>query len=176
MGGNSHRSIFIFLFLFKSLSFLSFKVNDLLDEQVQQVIFLVMGQVIVHVIEDLEVVPDHVCAENLVFKVIGLKLDSLDFFPHLLCLNLQPVTDVSGEIIDHGPDLWAHGHTHNSFDYTIGKTRVVVNPYGYKDVEVNPQYDRSLRCRFLPNSLIHGIGRMCHIKSELRHMKWHNNN
>jgi predicted phosphodiesterase len=48
------------------------------------------------------------------------------------------------EIIDHGPDLWVHGHTHNSFDYSLGKTRVVVNPYGYKDVEVNPQYDRQL--------------------------------
>jgi hypothetical protein len=43
-----------------------------------------------------------------------------------------------------GPDLWVHGHTHNSFDYMFGKTRVVVNPYGYKDVEVNPQFDKSL--------------------------------
>jgi Icc-related predicted phosphoesterase len=54
------------------------------------------------------------------------------------------MTDVSNEIIDHGPDLWVHGHTHNSFDYILGKTRVVVNPYGYKDVEVNPQYDKQL--------------------------------
>lgn len=54
------------------------------------------------------------------------------------------MTDLSSEIIDHGPDLWIHGHTHNSFDYTLGATRVVVNPHGYKDVEVNPQFDRQL--------------------------------
>jgi len=54
------------------------------------------------------------------------------------------MTDLSNEIIDQGPDLWVHGHTHNSFNYMLGKTRVVVNPYGYKDVEVNPQYDRNL--------------------------------
>ncbi len=59
-------------------------------------------------------------------------------------LNCAFMTDLSNEIIDHGPDLWVHGHTHNSFDYSLGKTRVIVNPYGYKDVEVNPQYDRQM--------------------------------
>lgn len=28
-------------------------------------------------------------------------------------------------------DLWIHGHTHDSFDYQVGKCRVVVNPRGY---------------------------------------------
>ncbi len=28
-------------------------------------------------------------------------------------------------------DLWIHGHVHNSFDYRVGKTRVVANPRGY---------------------------------------------
>ncbi len=28
-------------------------------------------------------------------------------------------------------DLWIHGHTHDSFDYQIGKCRVVCNPCGY---------------------------------------------
>jgi Icc-related predicted phosphoesterase len=27
---------------------------------------------------------------------------------------------------------WIHGHTHDSFDYKIGKTRVVCNPAGYQ--------------------------------------------
>lgn len=27
--------------------------------------------------------------------------------------------------------LWTHGHTHNSFDYMVGSTRVVCNPRGY---------------------------------------------
>ena len=28
-------------------------------------------------------------------------------------------------------DLWIHGHVHNSFDYMLGQTRVVVNPGSY---------------------------------------------
>jgi predicted phosphodiesterase len=27
--------------------------------------------------------------------------------------------------------LWIHGHTHSSFDYTVGAARIVVNPRGY---------------------------------------------
>ena len=30
------------------------------------------------------------------------------------------------------PAMWIHGHTHDSFDYTIGKTRVLCNPAGYQ--------------------------------------------
>jgi Icc-related predicted phosphoesterase len=59
-------------------------------------------------------------------------------------LNCAFMSDLSGEILDQGPGLWVHGHTHNSFDYRIGKTRVIVNPYGYKDVEVNKQYSKDL--------------------------------
>jgi len=36
-------------------------------------------------------------------------------------------------ILKHQPNLWVHGHTHDSFDYFIGNTRVVVNPKGYED-------------------------------------------
>ncbi|WP_293778456.1 metallophosphoesterase [uncultured Oxalicibacterium sp.] len=28
-------------------------------------------------------------------------------------------------------DVWIHGHTHDSFDYSIGKCRVICNPCGY---------------------------------------------
>lgn len=28
-------------------------------------------------------------------------------------------------------DLWLHGHVHDSFDYTVGRCRVVANPRGY---------------------------------------------
>ncbi|MBS0338235.1 MAG: metallophosphoesterase family protein [Proteobacteria bacterium] len=39
--------------------------------------------------------------------------------------------------------LWVHGHTHDSFDYDLGGTRVVCNPRGYaKDgVNENPLFD-----------------------------------
>jgi subtilisin family serine protease len=35
--------------------------------------------------------------------------------------------------------LWIHGHTHDGFDYTVGSTRVVVNPKGY-----GPHPDRGM--------------------------------
>jgi len=33
--------------------------------------------------------------------------------------------------------LWIHGHTHDSFDYTVGGTRVVCNPRGYAQAGIN---------------------------------------
>jgi len=45
-------------------------------------------------------------------------------------------SDLSEFIMDHPQiKLWTHGHTHESFDYTIGETRIVCNPRGYKDYE-----------------------------------------
>jgi Icc-related predicted phosphoesterase len=29
-------------------------------------------------------------------------------------------------ILNYQPRLWVHGHTHDSFDYRIGKTRILV--------------------------------------------------
>lgn len=39
------------------------------------------------------------------------------------------------------PKLWVHGHTHDAFDYMVGKTRVVCNPRGYygEDTGFNKQ-------------------------------------
>ena len=33
--------------------------------------------------------------------------------------------------------LWVHGHTHDSFDYSIKGTRVVCNPRGYAEAGIN---------------------------------------
>lgn len=44
-------------------------------------------------------------------------------------------------------DLWVHGHTHDSFDYRIGRCRVVCNPCGYvrRDGGTdNPHYNPDL--------------------------------
>lgn len=36
--------------------------------------------------------------------------------------------------------LWIHGHMHDSFDYNIGKCRVVCYPYGYKyESDISPE-------------------------------------
>jgi predicted phosphodiesterase len=35
------------------------------------------------------------------------------------------------DLLELDANLWVHGHMHDSFDYTVGKTRVVCNPRGY---------------------------------------------
>jgi len=42
------------------------------------------------------------------------------------------------------PELWLHGHTHNSFSYTVGETDVVCNPRGYFPNQLNGDFDNSL--------------------------------
>lgn len=40
-------------------------------------------------------------------------------------------SNLSALITRHAPALWIHGHSHNSFDYQVGATRVLSNPRGY---------------------------------------------
>ncbi len=50
------------------------------------------------------------------------------------------VSDLSPLIETHQPTLWVHGHTHTSFDYRVGATRVICNPaaYGTENPAFNP--------------------------------------
>lgn len=41
------------------------------------------------------------------------------------------ISDLSEMMEAHRPALWVHGHTHVNFDYRVGDTRVLCNPYGY---------------------------------------------
>ena len=45
-------------------------------------------------------------------------------------------SDLSEFILDH-PEIqvWTHGHTHDTFDYMVGETRIICNPRGYKYYE-----------------------------------------
>lgn len=40
-------------------------------------------------------------------------------------------SDLDWLIRKYQPSAWIHGHTHSSFDYQLGSTRVVCNPRGY---------------------------------------------
>ena len=51
-------------------------------------------------------------------------------------------SDLSKIIEEFQPAVWIHGHTHTSFDYKIGDTRIVCNPYGYG--YENPDFDARL--------------------------------
>jgi predicted phosphodiesterase len=46
------------------------------------------------------------------------------------------------------PDVWCHGHTHVSFDYHIGSTRIICNPRGYYPDWLNPNFNPTLRVDF----------------------------
>lgn len=56
-------------------------------------------------------------------------------------LNCFFVCDVEGIITRAQPKLWIYGHTHDSHDFTIGKTRLICNPFGYLRREENPGFD-----------------------------------
>lgn len=59
-------------------------------------------------------------------------------------VNLCFVSDA--EDLLQGADLWIHGHTHDSFDYRVGATRVLCNPRGYvrEGVQENARFDPAL--------------------------------
>lgn len=59
-------------------------------------------------------------------------------------LNPYFCSDLEAIIEARQPDLWIHGHTHESFDYRIGRTRVLCNPRGYCPGELNPAFDPAL--------------------------------
>lgn len=46
-------------------------------------------------------------------------------------------------------DLWVHGHVHESFDYWIGRCRVVCNPRGYPG-----RAGQAENARFDPNYVV----------------------
>jgi Icc-related predicted phosphoesterase len=55
-------------------------------------------------------------------------------------LSAAYVSNLSALIERYSPGLWIHGHVHNSFDYEIGRTRIICNPHGYGDenIDFNP--------------------------------------
>jgi len=61
-------------------------------------------------------------------------------------LNACFVSDLEGLMDGACVTLWIHGHTHDSFDYSVKGTRVLCNPRGYaKDgVDENPGFDANL--------------------------------
>ena len=55
-------------------------------------------------------------------------------------INIFFVHDCEELILDRQPKYWIHGHSHDSFDYMIDKTRVLANPYGYGTICVNKNF------------------------------------
>ncbi len=58
-------------------------------------------------------------------------------------LNYAFYSDLDEIIHKFQPDIWIHGHTHDSFNYLMGKTRIICNPRGYMKYEENLSFDPS---------------------------------
>ncbi len=50
-------------------------------------------------------------------------------------------SDQSNTIMQNKPAYWFFGHTHESVRVKVGETLCVCNPYGYKDYELNKEFD-----------------------------------
>jgi predicted phosphodiesterase len=51
-------------------------------------------------------------------------------------------TGLDNFIFENAPDLWIHGHSHESMDWVLGDvTRVVSNPRGYEGYELNENFN-----------------------------------
>lgn len=59
-------------------------------------------------------------------------------------LNHAFASELGDKIAAFQPDLWVHGHTHDSCDYQIGDSRIVCNPFGYRGSQVNVNYNPRL--------------------------------
>lgn len=61
-------------------------------------------------------------------------------------LNACFVSDLEALVANSGAALWIHGHTHDSFDYRLGATRMLANPRGYvrNGTAENPDFDPGL--------------------------------
>ena len=65
---------------------------------------------------------------------------SIDFIYKRSPLNAFFLCDVSPLILRAKPSLWIHGHTHASCDYLLEETRVICNPFGYADHDLNSRF------------------------------------
>lgn len=67
-------------------------------------------------------------------KNISNKLirKALQWYARDTTMNGAFTSNLDEFILDHPHvALWTHGHTHHTFDYAIGDTRIVCNPHGY---------------------------------------------
>lgn len=84
---------------------------------------------------------DTVSNDDVVVTHFGISRKSIhDRFnvPTAMSMNAYFVNDMENDILALQPKLWVHGHVHSSMQYSIDKTRVVINPRGYGSE--NPDY------------------------------------
>ena len=61
-------------------------------------------------------------------------------YKHDRFMNYLYFSEYSNMIFSNQPKLWIHGHMHDSADYTLDQTRVICNPRGYYEEDLNPNF------------------------------------
>lgn len=85
-------------------------------------------------------------SENAKIVIVGhhapCKLSTKPLYQGEFIMNGAYSSDLTELMLDNPKiKLWTHGHTHSSFDYMIGSTRIVCNPRGYYSYEENDEFD-----------------------------------
>lgn len=118
-----------------------------------------------HKIESFETWIEHVNAESIAFLEREIRPGDVvvtHHLPALACVddkykgepfNAFFLCDVEPILRAARPQLWIHGHTHESVDVTVGETRIVCNPFGYARRELNPNFQDHLRVPVRPQSV-----------------------
>ena len=85
---------------------------------------------------------DKIISENPTDKYVVVghhapsKLSTKPQYEDDVMVNGAYSSDLSEFILNHPQiKVWTHGHTHNTFDYMVGSTRIVCNPRGYVGYE-----------------------------------------
>lgn len=58
--------------------------------------------------------------------------------------NIYFASDLDDVIKETKPKIFISGHTHCSYDFMMGRTRMVCNPFGYAGNEINPNFNDNL--------------------------------
>lgn len=99
----------------------------------------------------------HYKSRKFIFNALHILRDTVRksvVFTHHLPTEMSVPKRFKGDLLNHaffsnidediaftGPDIWFHGHTHDSVDYKLGETRIICNPFGYHASQVNKEYN-----------------------------------
>ena len=78
--------------------------------------------------------------KNIVISHHGPHMNSVEEYRRNDVISSAYVSDLTDIAEVYAPEIWVHGHLHNTSNYLIGTTRVLCNPKGYAGEE-NPDFN-----------------------------------
>ena len=50
------------------------------------------------------------------------------------------ICEMDDLILERNPKIWTHGHQHQQHNFMLGETRIISNPFGYKNYQENKEW------------------------------------